>query len=394
MMKVYYINGSAAGSSWTICKSTMIFLKKSGCSIRIATPSFRPLDIDKDEYFRIGNRFSRCINRILTHIDGSDGFRNNLQTKRLINDITNFSPDIVHLHTLHGYFVNVRMLLKYLKKNNIKTIITMHDCWWITGRCAHFYSNCCDEWKNGCVNCKYKESYPSSMFLNRTKYYFGEKNKLFSNFNDLTITCVSTWLADLALGSKYFKDKNVVTIYNGVDSDFYKDQGRERYFDLCFISNEWTSSKGLDMLKQIVNKLQDYKVLIVGKLNSDFTFPKNVTYMNKIDKKEGMLNLYNSVKYIVNISKQETFSLINIEAQLCGTPVISYSKTGMSETISPHNSVRVNNYCESEFLSAIKRAFANEKVDNYPRLFALNFSESNMIKNYKKLYDDIVERGK
>lgn len=391
MKKVYFINGGSSGSSWSICKSVATHLETNGYKTRIATPAQRPLGY-RFGYYKIGNSIGRFLGRVFSHVDGSDGFHNSISTLFLIRDIVRFKPDVIHLHTLHGYFVNVRVLLKFLKRKRIKTVITMHDCWWMTGRCTHFFQDSCFKWEKRCGHCQHRDIYPSAKLIDRSSHFFAVKEKLFKNYSLLTVTCVSNWLRDLALQSPFFKNKNPITIYNGVDDTvFLQCSNSEKTYDFCFVANEWSKSKGVDILSEILTKMPYYRFLVVGRFATPMHLPANATNVSSVANPEEMARIYSSSKYLVNVSKQETFSLINIEAQLCGTPVICYGKTGMAETADPKHSFLIGEYSFASFADCMNKAAKSEADGEGVRRFAMKFCKENMNEKFEQLYNWLLK---
>ena len=72
-----------------------------------------------------------------TRLDGRAGFHSKAATRRLIKRLGEINPDVIHLHNLHGYYVNIEMLFNWLVDQGCKVEWTLHDCWSFTGHCAH-----------------------------------------------------------------------------------------------------------------------------------------------------------------------------------------------------------------------------------------------------------------
>ncbi len=390
-MKVFIINGNAKISSWQICQNISEALTKRGNQVYVATPDEKPHDCNFN-YYQIGNNINRRFNRLLTHLDGSDGFRNYLVTRKLIRYINKIKPDVVHLHTLHGYFINVSLLLTYLKDNHIKTIITCHDCWWFTGRCAHFFKDNCDKWQTLCQNCQHKANYPKTILIDRSKKYFLLKKRIFAAYDNLIITCVSNWLTNLCSQSPFFQNKRLVTIYNGVDPSVFqlkKIREKSSQINLISVANQWGKSKGLDMILDLANNFPTINFTLVGQINSNIHLPKNINHLERTLTIQELNDLYCAHDALLNCSKQETFSLINIEAQMCGLPVICLADTGCLETIDLQNSFPVERYDLASFSAVIKKFLELKDNINHQALreFSERFSKDIMVESYLKLYD-------
>lgn len=393
-MRVLLINGGAKTSAWNICKEIIFALQKRNDEVFVATPDDKPSDINVN-YFKIEKKVTRFFNKFITKIDGSDGFRNRLSTKKFIKYIDKVRPDLVHIHTIHGYFLNVKLLLDYLKNKNIPIVITCHDCWWFTGRCAHFTANNCYKWKKGCENCKHTRSYPRAILFDKSKKYFALKQKLISE-NNVIVTCVSNWLSSLAKESPIFKNKEVRTIYNGLDSDIFCLPNRKissSTTKILAVANQWSDSKGLPILLRLVNYFKNINFTIVGRIKNEIAFPKNVTRIIYVSNYVDLANLYKHHDAFINCSKQETFSLVNIESQLCGTPVICFNDTAMKETIAPYGSIALEAYDFNSFKAAIENFNKNRQLIDSKKIrdFALYFSLDKMTNNYFDIYEQILK---
>ena len=389
-MKILAINGGTSGSSWNICCSVLRFAQMNGHDVFVATPSEKP-DNFKGNYYQIGNKISRYLHRLITKLNGSDGFCNNGETRKLIKHISSIKPDIVHLHTLHGYFINIQILINYLKKMNVHLVITCHDCWWFTGRCAHFFSNKCDAWKNRkCKKCNYKNAYPKSLLFDRAAIFLEKKAKIFKDYQNLHIICVSDWLSNLCAQSYVFKGKNIQTIYNGIDINIFSlphsnlTSARNKVIS---VAAQWNNSKGIDIIIELARKYDYLNFTIVGNLSNKIVLPANILNIPNVSNKEKLATLYQENHVFLNPSKQETFSLVNIEAQLCGLPVICFNETGMKETISPQ-SFALTNYSFEEFDKKLMSSLKKEFNKNEIREFAIKFSLQEMNGRYLKVYEE------
>ena len=96
-------------------------------------------------------------------------------TKKMIKQIEEIKPDIIQLHHIHGYFLNMKLLFNYLSKVETSIVWVFHDCWSITGHCTHFDYVGCDKWKVQCFNCPQKKEYPKSYVFDRSKKNYLEK---------------------------------------------------------------------------------------------------------------------------------------------------------------------------------------------------------------------------
>lgn len=118
---------------------------------------------------RLGNYMSLRSHQIFSMVVGKHGFYSKKATEKLIVTLKRIRPDIVHLHNIHGFYINLPLLFGFLKEFNLKVVWTLHDCWSFTGHCAHFMFEGCEKWKVQCDKCPSKMSYPRSLFFDTSK---------------------------------------------------------------------------------------------------------------------------------------------------------------------------------------------------------------------------------
>lgn len=396
-MKVLMINGGAHGSSWSIGRHIFSSDCFKNADIFYATPDRKPVDVQKKFYIKIGSGITRLINNIIVKIDGSDGFRNYFSTLIFLSKIRKINPDVIHLHTLHGYFINIPLLFKYIEKNHIRTIITCHDCFWFTGRCSHFYKNKCEKWINGCFKCQYMKSYPKSFFFDKTKKFYFKKVSLISKIDNLVVACVSNWLSTLCSKSLIFKDKKVITIHNGIDTSLFSckkevKKTTNKLKCIC-VAGSWNNDKGLDLINELANiYFQSIEFTIVGVVPKNLVVNNKIRIINSFIDTKNLVKEFNRADFLLNASKQETFSLINVEAQSCGLPVVCLNATGMAETIDPINSYGVDEYKIFEFQNKIDLLFNREIKSRHLSLFSTRFDYKIMISKYERIYFKDVKK--
>lgn len=95
----------------------------------------------------------------------------------MIDEIERYNPDIVHLHNIHGYYLDVDSLFKYLKQSKRNVVWTLHDCWAMTGHCSHFTMAQCEQWKTHCSHCIQKKEYPACYGISNANKNFERKKR-------------------------------------------------------------------------------------------------------------------------------------------------------------------------------------------------------------------------
>lgn len=279
---------------------------------------------------------------LLTRITGFTGCFSYFATKRLIKFMDEFKPDVVHLNDMHGYFVNILPLIRYLKKNNIKTIWTFHCEFMYTGKCGYSYE--CEKWKSECRCCPNLKDYISSMFFDFTKKMFNDKKKIFKDFNNLIIVTPSKWLADRVKQS-FLKDKKIVVIHNGIDTEniFYprkfkhlkkRHNLKDEKIVLAVAPDIMCERKGgryvLELAKKMKN--ENIKFILIGVTDLNEKFDDNVIALGKTENQIELAEYYSMADVFVICSKRENFPTTCIEAISCGTPVCGFDEGGTKET--------------------------------------------------------------
>ena len=291
---------------------------------------------------KIGSNFDNYMHVAKTRIFDKHGFGSTKATKDFIKKVEEYDPDIIHLHNIHGYYVNIEILFDYLKRANKKVVWTLHDCWAFTGHCAYFDYVGCVKWKNGCKKCPQKKEYPNSLLMDSSEWNFNKKKDVFTGVKDLTLVTPSKWLAGLVKES-YLSDYKVEVINNGIDlevfkpteSDFRKKYGLEDKFIVLGVASVWDRRKGLNYLVELSEKLNDsYKVIVVGITEKQKrNLPKNIIAITKTNNVKELVEIYSSSDVFVNPTLEDNFPTTNLEAIACNTPIITFNTGGSIEAV-------------------------------------------------------------
>ena len=316
------------------------------------------------------------------------GLYSNKNTYVIIDKIKEINPDIIHLHNIHGFYLNYEILFDFLKKFNKKIIWTLHDCWAFTGYCSHYEYNECNEWKTGCLNCKYSNVYPYRLLSNSKDNYI-RKSKVFNSVDDITIITPSFWLKQ-QIRNSFLKGKVCKVITNGLSSEkfkFTKTNILEKYgiFNkkiILAVSSIWTKQKGFDeylKLAKLIN--EDWKIVMVGLSKKQIKkLPKNIIGIERTNSIEDLIEFYSAATVFVNLTLEETFSLVNIEAQSCSLPVITYNTGGSPETVLNKENI-VDKYDLNKVIELLNNRSFNKKRYNI---------KNTMIQNYIELYYEVI----
>ncbi len=340
------------------------------------------------------------VHRLISVFSGISGIGSNIGTRRLLARIDEIKPDIIHLHNLHGWYINLPMLFGYIKRNNIKTVWTLHDCWAFTAQCSHFTLEKCDKWKTGCYSCPRYRIYPYT-FVDRTKTMWKLKKQWFTGVKDLTIVTPSEWLAGLVKQS-YLKEYPVKVINNGIDLSLFKPtEGnfRERLnlgdkYVILGVASPWGPRKGLDVFVELSHSLSDdFQIVLVGTDEKvDKWLPENIISIHRTTNQKELAEIYSASDVFVNPTREEVFGLVNVEALACATPVITFKTGGSPETI--------DEVCGSivlcDDIAAMEKEIVHTCIDKpYSKEACLRrakeFDARDKFKEYTKLYKTIME---
>ena len=331
------------GSTGRICTDIAAALESNGNEVKIAFG--RNADIVPAQYnkyaVRIGNDIDLKIHGLITRAFDATGFGSMRATRKFIHWIYQFDPDIIHLHNLHGYYINIDLLFSCLKQLNKPVVWTLHDVWPFTGHSAYCDAVGCSKWKNGCENCPQMKVYPKS-YVDRSKKNWERKRNIFCGVTNLTIVTPSKWLAELVEDS-FLNEYPVKVINNGIDTGkFHKvsthlrsDLRLQRKKILLSVATVWNDLKGLSDFERLADLLgENYKIILVGGMTNsqEKELPESILHIQRTQDVNEMVELYNTADIYLNLTYCDTYPTVNLEAASCGTPVITYAVGGSTES--------------------------------------------------------------
>lgn len=319
----------------------------------------RGREAEKPNEMKFASDVEVKLDLLQTRIDGKAGFHSKNATKRLLARLDEIKPDVVHLHNLHGYYVNIEMLFNWLANHNCKVEWTLHDCWSFTGHCAYFTHAKCAQWKEHCAYsrpCSQLNTYPKTYSKSSCSWNYDEKNRLFNLVpaERMKLITPSQWLADL-VGESFLKDFPVEVRHNTIDTDVFKpipSDFRERYgigdrFMILGVANPWTERKGLSDFVRLAGQLgsDKYVIVLVGLSEKQVEeLPKGIVGLTRTDSREELAGIYSTADVFFNPTTEDNFPTVNLEAEACGTSVVTYDTGGCSETVKCEGSHVVNGY--------------------------------------------------
>ncbi|MBQ6587265.1 MAG: glycosyltransferase [Butyrivibrio sp.] len=314
------------------------------------------------EYVRLGVRIGSDMDvychGILSRLTGKHGLYSRKATKKFLEWASEYDPDVLWMHNIHGYYINYEMLFDWIKSRpQMQVRWTLHDCWTFTGHCAHFAYVRCDKWKDGCHDCPQLSTYPEAFRDNSIDNY-RRKKAAFTGVADMTLVTPSNWLKDLVKTS-YLSEYPVEVKYNTIDTEifrpvetsFKKDHGIQDKKMILGVASMWNERKGFDDFIELARILEekktageaDYKVVLIG-LNDEQIADldkKNsgILALPRTSSQKEMVEAYSAADVFVNPTYEDTFPTVNMEAEGCGTPVITYDTGGCRETLKSEKSM-------------------------------------------------------
>lgn len=339
-MRVLQINAVYGhGSTGTIVRDLSDLCENSGIECYVASPDAAVLGAKHG--CLIGNTLDHKLHAFFSRLNGRQAYFSISATKRLLLYIQTIKPDIVHLHNLHSNFINLNLLIGFLAKNSIRVIISLHDCWYYTGGCFHYTADGCSGWLNGCGQCPNGKRDPIGVFGKKTAENLADRKKFFLSIPRLDVVGVSDWISQEAKRT-FFCDSHVLTIHNGVDMEVFKPtpsdmrsrMGLNDKYVILGPASKWLLPVNRPILDYFAaNMKSDEILLLFGTQNAECNISHNVRLYGYTSNREELAALYSCADVFVNTTREDSFSLINVEAQACGTPVITFDATGPKETV-------------------------------------------------------------
>lgn len=398
-MKIVEINVVPHGSTGKIAKSiATLASKKNETYFAYSWTKNRKRKVNKNEIL-IGSFLGKSIHILLSILTGYELSFSWIDTLLFIKKLKKIKPDIIHLHIMHSWYINIPILFKYIKKNNIQVIWTFHDGWALTGHCACFDYINCNKWQSKCHNCPLYKEYPKCIFDN-TKIMFPFKKKWFSYLEKMIIVTPSEWLANKVKIS-YLNKYRIMTINNGIDlsifkkrkSNFRKDYGLEDKFVLLGVSLDWTIRKGIDIFNDLAEILpDDYQIVLVGTNEKNKKeISKKIIAIDKTDNQIELSKIYSNSDLFINPTRDDNFPTVNMEALACGLPIITFNTGGSPEIIDEKSGIIIEKNNIDQLVKTINKVKNKEiilKSDDCIKR-AKKFNNEIAYMEYIKLFDSL-----
>lgn len=403
-MKVFQINGGSTGSTGTILFALQDVAGRQGIHVTCASP-ITTTNRSGGEFVKIGSFWGRRLSELMARITGLAGCFSPFATARLLRTMRRKGVDLIHLHTLHSSYINLPMLFRYIKKRNIPVVWTLHDCWAFTGHCPHFAYVGCDKWRTQCGSCLLYRQYPASFFDN-SSYMYRLKKRWFTGVSNMVLVTPSQWLSQL-VESSFLKDHPSLIIRHGIDLSIFKPTPSdfrvkhaidERKHILLGVAFGWSDKKGLDVFIELAKRLdgQQYQIVLVGTDEAtDKLLPENIISIHRTFDQRELAQIYSAADLMVNPTREEMLGLVNLEANACGTPVVTFRTGGSPECIDENSGCVVEcndtKALEAEIIRiCTHRPYSRQAcVEN-----AARFEKGACFSRYIQLYKELAEAQK
>lgn len=354
-------------------------------------------------YHKIGTRVDQGLHILLTRLLHKHGSGSKQATRRLGTLIGKLQPDIIHLHNLHGYYLHLVELMKFLKSWGKPVVWTFHDAWPLTGHCCYFNRFNCQKWQETCHRCPLIRYYPESWGVDNSTSNHLKKKEYIGALDHLHIVPVSNWLGDVVRQS-HLKTKPLTVIQNGVDTEIFCPSNEKETFGIgedgkkvyLGAASLWSDLKGLDDFVKMAALLnEDERFVLIGLSEKQSkSLPKNITAIPRTSSLEELRNWYRSASVFVNPSKSESFGLVTAEALACGTPVVVYNTTACPELVDEYTGrvVSLRNY--TEMLAAARELASKGRFalqESCTARAKKYFDKKTQVKKYIQLYSRLLQ---
>ena len=358
----------------------------------------------KSTLIQIGNKLEILAHYAKSLFFDLHGLSSKRATKKLISQIKLIKPDIIHLHNIHGYYLNYELLFDYLRIANIPVVWTLHDCWSMTGHCVHFQDIGCEKWITQCNHCPNISGYPKSLFRDNSIQNYCNKKKNFTGINNLTIVPVCSWL-DHIVEKSFLKNYKRCIIGNGINLNVFspypeREKVRENLgiiskFMILAVATVWNDTKGWSDilgLHKILNN--DFTIVIVGLTAKQLKIlPDGIIGIMRTENVTELSRIYSAADVFINPTYQDTLPTVNMEALASGTPVITYDTGGSGGIVNENTGFVVERGNINGLIYALKivKSKGKKSYEQACRDFAVKFyNKDDKYKEYLYLYNQLL----
>ena len=402
MVKILQINTTANwGSTGKIAEQI------GECAMALGWESYLAygyyINPSKSNIIKVGSKWGIRWHRKIARYGLGDGRGSRCATRELIRKIKEIKPDIIHLHNIHGIYLNYPILFDYLNSVDTPVVWTLHDCWTFTGRCAYFDSVDCMRWKSGCGNCPAPKLYPKSKFIDWSAHNYKLKKRLFTAKRNIHLIPVSNWLKEL-IGKSFLQNCDCRTIHNGIDINIFAPTtddniafNKDKHLILG-VAAQWGERKGFEDFFKLRKMLDRslYDITLIGLTDEQIALlPEGITGIKRTQNAKELAAYYTSAAVFANPTYSDNYPTTNLEAMACGTPVITYKTGGSPEAVSEDTGMVIKQGDIEALAEAIKEMCAKGK-DHYKEACRKraeeHFDKSKCFAKYIELYKELLTK--
>ena len=398
-MKILQINAVYGyGSTGLIMQDIGRIIKSSGNEAYFA---YQSTNVQVENGYCVGNKLDWKMHALFARLFGKQAYFSKRATKRLLKHIDKIKPDVVHLHNLHSNYINLNMLLKHLAEKDIATVITMHDCWYFTGKCFHYVDVGCDGFTKDCKKCPKKKAPPASLLFDTSSRILRDKKKYVSAIPRLKLVGCSDWICGEAKKG-FLKNADMVTIHNGVDTSIFKPQDRDALkkekgvlgrFVIMGMANKWFLPSNKGVFEKTIEILNENVCLMIVGCNDEQAknlekYGDKVISVGFIKDRALLAKHYAMADVFVNITHADTLPTVNMESICCDTPVITYDSCGSPELVLDGCGEIVREYDEDGIIEAIKKQISSEKKQCF-QIGTQHYDKEQCYKKYLEVYETL-----
>lgn len=360
----------------------------------------------KSHLVPVGDRWSVACHGLATRLLDRHGLASARATRQFIRRMEGIHPDIIHIHNIHGYFLDYRILFDYLSESSIPVVWTIHDCWLYTGHCFYYSFAGCDRWKSGCGHCPQRREFPASWWADRSARNYADKKEAFTSIprDRLTVVPVSEWIGD-EMKESFFGKYNFRVIHNGINTEIFRVYDDDGDIRRCYnignkhillgVASVWSREKGLDDFVRLAGMLRDDEVIVLVGVRPEVRkrLPRNIVAIPRTENIGQLAGLYSAATAFVNPTWQDNYPTVNLEAIACGTPVITYRTGGSIEAVTEGTGFIVEQGDLEGVLTAARTIEGRGKsaYRDACRGYALaHFRKEDCYRNYLRLYDELT----
>lgn len=399
-MKVLQINSVCGyGSTGRIATDLYDVLEKEGHECCIAYG--RGTALKEYKTIKIGNNFDFYTHVLKTRLFDLHGFGSKMATKKFIKQIEEYKPDIIHLHNIHGYYLNVEILFNYLATIDTPIVWLLHDAWPISGHSAYFDLDTNNEVPNKNTKKNQHLEYPKSFYIDRSRKNYIKKKKILTQVKNMTIITPSEWLAKIVKKS-FLSKYDIKLIHNGIDlSNFEITPGNFRMNKnlvdkkiILGVASVWDERKGLVYFNQLAKKLDNsFKIVLVGVDKKQMKkLDKKILAISRTNNIKELATIYTAADIFVNPTLEDNFPTTNIEALACGTPVITFDTGGSPESLNKETGIIIDKGNFKGLYASILNFNYDKKNSKECRNQAKKFEKTDIYNKYLTLYNIVVTR--